>query len=97
MSEPLLQVRNRHSASCGDPPVINSDDPDVYTGYFENSDGEQWVFTYHRASREAFLRGGDIGWNNPLVVAEGKVLGLIMRPEESAWLAACWRSAVGGS
>lgn len=97
MSEPLLRIRNHHAAGCGDPPIISGDDPDLYIGYFENPHGEQWVFTYHRKTRRAELRGGDIGWNTVNTVKDGKVAGLIMASEESTRLHACWRAAVWGS
>ena len=93
MSEPLLRIRNRHIVSCGVPPIVNGDDPDLYIGYFQNSYGEQWIFTYHRKSREAELRGGDMGWNTPITVADGKATGVILSVDESAWLQACWSAA----
>ena len=49
VSDPLLQIRNHHSLACGDPPIVNGDDPNVYLGYFENAFGEQWVFSFHKA------------------------------------------------
>ena len=61
MSEPLLRIRNHHSAACGDPPIVSDEDPDIYIGYFENRYGEQWLFTCHRKTRKVELRGGDIG------------------------------------
>ena len=60
MSESLLRIRNNHSVECGDPPIVNGDDADLYIGYFENMFGEQWIFTYHRKSHKAELRGGDV-------------------------------------
>lgn len=45
--------------------------------------------------REATLRGGDIGWNNVQPVEDGHVEGLLLGPEESAWLQACWDAANG--
>lgn len=95
MSEPLLRIGNHHGAGCGDPPLIASDDPDLYVGYFENPQGEQWVFTYHRQTQKAELRGGDVGWDTVHAVADGAVGGLILGREEVAWLQACWRAAVG--
>src|SRR5437763_1217392 len=96
MSEPLLRIRNHHVAGCGDPPIINGDDPAVYIGYFENEYGEQWVFTYHRKTRNAELRGGDAGWNTLYKVVDGCAAGLILTEEERTWLRACWRAATGG-
>jgi hypothetical protein len=93
MSEPLLQIGNRHVVDSGDPPIVNSDDPDVYIGYFENLYGEQWIFTFHRGTRKAELRGGDIGWNSIQTANDGVVDDLILNPEEAMWLRACWEAA----
>jgi len=95
LSDPLLQIRNHHSVACGDLPIINGDDPNVYLGYFENAFGEQWVFSFDRATRKAELRGGDIGWNTVHEVCDGKVGELVLGREELAWLQACWKAATG--
>ena len=94
MSDPLLRIRNRHSAACNDPPFINNDDSRLYIGYFENSCGEQWVFTFNEESRTAELRGGDIGWNEVHLVIHGRAVGLSLNGEEATWLEACWRAAM---
>lgn len=96
MSEPLLQIRNHHTASSGDPPIVAGEDSNVYIGYFENASGEQWIFTFDRTMRMAVLRGGDIGWNTGLKVENGAVKDLVLRHEESAWLRACWAAVTGG-
>jgi hypothetical protein len=93
MSNPLLCIHNRHTAACGDAPIIDSENPQLYIGYFENSHGEQWIFTFNRTSRVAELRGGDIGWNDAHAVVDGKAPGLVLSVEEALWLQACWRSA----
>jgi hypothetical protein len=93
MSEPLLRIRNAHSPACGDPPIISSDDPDVYIGYFENADGEQWIFTFHRKTKQAELRGGDTGWNTLYQVENAEGPHLVLSREELEWLRACWRAA----
>ncbi len=95
VSDPLLRIRNHHSVACGDPPIINGDDPNVYLGYFENAFGEQWVFSFDRATKNAELRGGDIGWNTMHEVSDGEVEALVLGPAEAAWLQACWKSATG--
>jgi hypothetical protein len=97
MSEPLLRIRNHHSPSCGDPPIVGSDDPEVYIGYFENQYGEQWIFLYHRGTGKAELRGGDVNWNTVHEVKGGVVQGLLLNAEERAWLQACFRAAVPSS
>ena len=95
MSEPLLRIPNHHTAACGDPPIVNGDDPAVYVGYFENPFGEQWIFTYNRKTRTAELRGGDAGWNTAVTVENGRVEGVIFGQVELLWLLACWRAATG--
>ena len=96
MSEPVLRILNKHAATCGDPPILDGDDPNVYTGYFENGFGEQWLFTFHRQSRTAELRGGDIGWNTSIQVHDGDPADVNLNASEQAWLHACWQAAVHG-
>jgi len=96
MSDPLLTISNHHSPGCGDPPIIDDRNSDLYVGYFANAYGEQWIFTHHRPSSLSQLRDGDIGWNSPVAVRNGSVQDLILSPSEAAWLAACWDAAVNG-
>ncbi|HEY2253224.1 MAG TPA: hypothetical protein VGH74_19255 [Planctomycetaceae bacterium] len=95
MSEPLLRISNHHTPSCGDPPIVDANDPAVYVGYFANRYGEQWIFTYDRRTKTAELRGGDVGWNTRYEFQNGEVTGLVFAPEESTWLKACWHAATG--
>ncbi len=97
MSDPLLCVHNHHSAACGDPPIVNSNDPNLYIGYFENPFGEQWIFTYNRQTAAAELRGGDIGWNTAIPVRGGVPHNVILDDAERHWLAACWAACGGQS
>jgi hypothetical protein len=90
MSEPMLTIHNHHSTACGIPPTFSTMAANLYIGYFENRHGEQWIFTCNRATREASLRGGDTGWARAHPVRDGRVDGLILTPEETAWLHACW-------
>ena len=96
MSEPLLSIPNHHVPGCGDPPIITGGHPDLYIGYFENPYGEQWIFTFHRKTRKAELRGGDTGWNTVHTVTSGTVHDLILGSEEASWLRSCWAAAAGG-
>ncbi len=93
MSDPLLTIHNHHSATCGDPPIVNSESSNTYIGYFENRHGEQWLFAFDRMTGEAVLRGGDIGWNTENQVVAGGVENLRLNDEELAWLQACWKAA----
>ena len=95
MSEPLFKIHNRHIPECQDPPIINNDDPQIYVGYFENELGEQWIFTFDPRTQKGELRGGDVGWNERYAVVNGCAPGLILAPEEFAWLRACWMAATG--
>ena len=94
MSEPLLRIRNHHTVYCGDPPIVNGVDLAAYIGYFENTYGDQWIFTFDRTTRCAEVRGGDVGWNTVFVVENGRVPDLMLNSEELAWLRACWKTAV---
>ena len=90
MLEPMRTIHNRHPAACGIPPDVSTEAADLYIGYFENRYGEQWIFTFDRATRAASLRGGDAGRATAHPVRDGRVDGLILAPEETAWLQACW-------
>jgi len=89
----MLTIHNHHPATCGIPPACRNEAADLYIGYFENRHDEQWIFMFNRATREARLQGGDVGWANAHPVRDGRVNGLILSPEEAAWLQACWSAA----
>ena len=40
MSGPFFMIRNRHTPSCSEPPVIANNVEGKYFGYFENRAGE---------------------------------------------------------
>ncbi len=89
MSAPLLTIHNNHTPACGDPPIASNSETS-YVGYFENTFGEQWVFTFDREAKTAYLHGGDIGWNTRMEVRDGVTPGLVLSKDEAAWLRACW-------
>lgn len=93
MPEPLVRIWNHHTPDCGDPPIVDGDANNCYIGYFENSFGEQWVFTLDRETGKAVLRGGDVDWNTEYEVVDEVVPDLILGTEERLWLQACWRAA----
>jgi hypothetical protein len=98
MSEPLLSIRNHHASASGDPPIVKSDDPNVYIGYFENEHGEQWIFTCDRTTRRVELRGGDAGWTKTYAVTpdgDEAHLDVILSQTEQLWFAACLKAATG--
>jgi hypothetical protein len=87
MKAPLLVIKNNHADDCGEPPVIAESD---YVGYFKNAFGEQWLFTFDRQAQTGTLFGGDIGWDEPIVVEDGICDSVVLSPAEAQWLAACW-------
>ncbi len=93
VSEPILKIYNHHVAACGDPPIVDSRSSDCYIGYFENNDGEQWIFSRDRETGRATLRGGDADWNTEFEVLEGRMHDLILAEAELLWLHACWISS----
>ena len=94
MPSPFFSMSNAHVSDCGDPPVFVNDRPGRYHGYFENRQGEQWVFTYDRSTKRAELRGGDAGWQQVHEVIGGKAKEVILSADELRWLEACWLAAV---
>jgi hypothetical protein len=62
----VFVAHNNHDPRCGRPPrVRNTDNPGLYHGYFENRYGEQFVFTFDRATGTGTVSGGDLGWGDP--------------------------------
>jgi len=92
---PILTIYNQHTAACGTPPAFSNESADVSIGYFANRYGEQWIFTFDRATGAPSLRGGDVDWRTAHVVRDGRVDWLILSLGEAAWLQACWSAANG--
>ena len=62
----VFAAYNTHHERSGAPPRLrNTDHPRLYNGYFENRYGEQFVFTFDRATRTGTVSGGDLGWGDP--------------------------------
>ena len=49
----------------------NTNNPGLYHGYFENCYGEQFVFTFDRATGNGTVSGGDLGWGEPKAFTRG--------------------------
>jgi hypothetical protein len=68
----VFAAHNMHHARCGAPPRLrNTDNPGLYYGYFENRYGEQFVFTFERATGTGTVAGGDLGWDDPRPFSRG--------------------------
>ena len=68
----VFAAYNNHHPSCGLPPRLRSTaDPGLYYGYFENRHGEQFVFTFDRATGTGTVSGGDLGWAEPRTFTRG--------------------------
>ena len=94
MNNPSFVIWNKHGASCGEAPTITNQGGTHYCGYFENRYGDQWVFVYDRERKIGELRGGDLGWDQVVLVEDGTV-NVNLGSEETAWLHACWTAATG--
>jgi hypothetical protein len=90
--ETILTIANVHVESCGKPPHIVKDG-ETYIGYFENSFGEQFIYTYNRETKKATLWSGDCNWDEPIEVVGGGVTGIILNEVERVWLANCWKAS----
>ena len=93
----VFSATNFHSADCGQPPSVRDDGTSPnYCGYFVNRHGEQWVVTIDPEVNTGILRGGDIGWDTEVQIADGKITGdVILGDDERRWLDACWRAGCG--
>jgi hypothetical protein len=68
----VFTAYNTHHEPCGAPPRLRStDNPGLYYGYFENRYGEQFVFTFDRATGTGMVSGGDLGWGDPKAFTRG--------------------------
>jgi len=62
----VFAAQNIHGERCGLPPrVRNTDNLELYYGYFENVYGEQFVFKFDPTTGTGAVLGGDLGWDNP--------------------------------
>jgi len=93
MSNPFLQIWNKHAKTAGEPPEITNETNTNYFGYFQNKHRDQWIFVYDRGEKTGELRGGDIGWSKSRVVQDGKVREQDLDDDEAAWLMAAWKAA----
>ena len=61
----VFAAQNNHDPRCGSPPRLrNTSAPGLYYGYFENRYGEQFIFTFDRATGTGTVSGGDLGWDD---------------------------------
>ena len=99
MSKPIFSVSNHHPTTDNAPPEITDNDGNVYVGYFQNEHGEQWTFTFDRATRIGELRGGDVSWKpHPVIDVIGAPhVDMMLNAGESMWLQACWKAATAFS
>jgi hypothetical protein len=68
----VFAAHNNHDTRCGSPPRLrNTADPGLYYGYFENRYGEQFIFTFDRATGAGTVWGGDLGWGEPKAFTRG--------------------------
>jgi hypothetical protein len=57
----VFAAYNTHHARCGTPPSVrNTNNLGRYYGYFENRYGEQFLFTFDRATLTGTVSGGDL-------------------------------------
>jgi hypothetical protein len=62
----VFAVHNVNDPRCGRPPRLrNTDHPSFCYGYFENRHGEQFVFTFDRATGAGTVCRGTLGCAEP--------------------------------
>ena len=81
----VFAAYNTHHERCGAPPRLRStDNPGLYSGYFENRYGEQFVFTFDRATGAGTVSGGDLGWGEPKEFTRGLLDKALRRTQDLA-------------
>jgi hypothetical protein len=62
----VFTAHNTHHERCGARPSLhNTDHTGLYYGYLENCHGEQFVFTFDRATGTGMVSSGDLNWGDP--------------------------------
>jgi hypothetical protein len=90
---PVFQAANKQGAGSGEPPYIDANTPNRYHGYFENDLGEQLIFVFDFEMGTGTLYHGDMGWEKPQKVQEGRAPEIVLDQAETLWLMACWTAA----
>jgi hypothetical protein len=81
----VFAAHNHHDPRCGPPPRLrDTDNPGLYYGYFENRYGEQFIFTFDRATGTGTVSGGDLGWGDPKAFTLGLLDGALRSTEDLA-------------
>ena len=93
----IYQIKNKHSADCGTPPIIGNDCD--FFQYYENQHGEQFVFVGFRNDKlgenceTAHFYSGELGWEKAelsrqmMVPTHGT-----LNTDEHRWMTMCWAS-----
>ena len=93
----VFAAHNTHDEPCGAPPRLrNTANPGLYYSYFENRYGEQFVFTFDRATLTGTVSGGDLGWDDPKVFTLG-LLGEALRCTQDITAQIVWEERAEAS
>lgn len=86
----ILTIRNRHRQPA--PDLHASVEPDAYVTYFENGQGNQWIFVRPRSGGRGILYGSTVNWTPHEVHGAPDRLApeLGLDEHEQSWLANAW-------
>jgi hypothetical protein len=86
----ILTIRNRHRQPA--PDLHAWVEPDAYVAYFENGQGNQWIFVRPRAADRGILYSSTVDWNPHEVRGATDELApeLALDDHERAWLTNAW-------
>jgi hypothetical protein len=84
----VLNVENVHSDECGNPPDLTNQ-PGIYTSYFENLHGEQFVMQWDFKAKGGKLWGGELGWGKNVRIGLEGATPITLSQAEQGWLNAC--------
>src|SRR5262249_14278728 len=81
----VFAAHNCHHQRRGAPPRLrNTANPGLYSGYFENRCGEQFVFSFDRATGIGMVSGGDLGWGDSRPFTRGLLDEALRSPQARA-------------
>jgi hypothetical protein len=95
----VVAVENTHPPTSGLPPnIARSRNQQIYVGFFESQQGDQFTVEIDRQTKKGVVRTGKTHWSNEVEIRENRLQSdVLVQVEEFVWLTACWAAATGAA
>lgn len=94
LRENIFTIKNYHIEDSGK--ILNLELEGKYIGYYENTYGDQFIFIGDPDSGRATVKGGDLGWENEIVLFDGMgKVDWVLSYEEILWMSHCYSTMMG--